>query len=276
MEILDRPNFTEQFFIDRRDAMLHINEIFDQFNSALDNKREGFLWIKTALSYPSFDDFTFAYRNKIFSVIVERAERTENNKFAFGNAQRVFTLLRECKNNNLVPCVYPVIENKDGSRIFYGRPIMNCRNGKHVPSSWNLIRADSKTFVDPISEASDELIEVSDWELQNWSVQIVSDYLYKEGFKRLSYCDMLGIEPHIWFENSNGARCWIEVLYAKYPDTDKTFSFTNWPYEVLKYDGYKAVVSFANINIDKPYEKLYRAQGADVNFRGITLVHSGN
>ena len=27
MEILDIPNFTEQFLIDRRDAMLHINEI---------------------------------------------------------------------------------------------------------------------------------------------------------------------------------------------------------------------------------------------------------
>ncbi len=43
---------------------------------------------------------------------------------------------------------------------------------------------------------------------------------------------------------------------------------------MLKYDGYKAVVSFANA--DELSGKLYRTHGADVNFKGILLVHSGN
>ena len=225
MEILDEPEFTQQFIKDRRGAMLHIQKLFDKFNSSISNEHEGFLWIKTELSYPSFDDFTFAYRNKIFSVLVERAERTGNNKFSFGNVRRVRTLIAGCENNNLVPCIYPVVETEGETHVFYGYPITDFKDGKSIIGSWNLIHAVSKKFVDPFDEASDELIEVSDWELQNWAVKIVANYLYKEGFKLLSYSDVLGIEPHIWFENSEGKRCWVEVLYEKYPDTDKTFSF---------------------------------------------------
>ena len=97
-------------------------------------------------------------------------------------------------------------------------------------------------------------------------------YLHDKGFKLLSYCDVLGIEPNIWFEDNKGKRCWVEVLYALYPDNDKSFSWKNWPNEVLKHDGYKAVVSFANA--ENLSGKIYRSQGTFVNFRGIKHVYT--
>jgi len=260
MKILDRPEPSQKFLEDRRYAMLYIQKKMNKFDTPIDDEMQEFRWIKTELSYPSFDDFTFAYRNKIFSVLVERAKETENNKFSFGNERRVKTLTHECKNNNLTPCIFPIIENNEGGYIFYGE--------------WNLINAITKKFVAPITEASDELIEVSDWELQNWAVQIVADNIYNQGLKLFSYCDVLGIEPNIWFENAEGKTCWVEVLFTKYPNKDKPFSFKNWPSEVLKHDGYKAIVSFANA--ENFSEKIYRAQAADVNFKGIEYIYSPN
>ena len=92
---------------------------------------------------------------------------------------RVRTLIAGCENNNLVPCIYPVVETEGETHVFYGYPITDFKDGKSIIGSWNLIHAVSKKFVDPFDEASDELIEVSDWELQNWAVKIVANYLYK-------------------------------------------------------------------------------------------------
>ena len=258
MPILDRPNPSRQFIEDRQRAMLYIQSKFNKFYDPSLNECENFRWIKTELSYPSFDDFTFAYRNKIFSVLVERAESIGGKKVSFGNNQRVRTLLYECENNNLTPCIYPVINNNEGGYVFLGE--------------WNLINAVNNKILNPIDEASNELIEVSNWELQNWAVQIVSDYIFNKGLKLLSYCDVLGIEPNIWFEDENKNQCWVEVLYTKYPDNDKSFSFKNWPPEVLKHNGYKAVVSFASAN--NLSGKIYRAKAAHVNFRGIEHIYT--
>lgn len=266
MEILDRPEPSRKFLEERTRAMLNIQQKFDKFNASLKSEKESFRWIKTELSYPSFDDFTFAYKNKIFSVIVEIAEKINGKRVSFGNEQRVKRLLDECRKNNLTPCIYPVIKNSDGGYIFLGYPAsLGC---------WNLVEPGTRRFIDPIEEASDELIEVSEWEFQNLAVGIVSKYLSANSFKLLSYCDILGIEPNIWFENDSEKKCWVEVLYTTYPDNNKSFSFKNWPAEVLKHDGYKAVVSFA-----KPDDfsgKIYRAQEVFVNFDGIEQVYKSN
>ena len=266
MEILDRPEPSKRFIEERQQAMRHIQRIFDNLNASLKDESKGFRWVKTELSYSGFDDFTFAYRNKIFSVLVEIADII-NGKASFGNEQRVRTLIYECKKNNLIPCIYPVIKNKRGGYAFLGDII----EGLAPWGCWNLINAVTKKFVDPIAEASDELIKVSEWEFQNLAVSIVLNYLHDKGLKLLSYCDLLSIEPNIWFKDNNGKMCWVEVLYALYPDNDKSFSWKNWPDEVLKHDGYKAVVSFANA--DNLSGKIYRSQGTFVNFRGIKHVY---
>ena len=267
MEILDRPEPSKQFIEERQQAMLHIQRIFDNLNASLKDESKCFRWVKTELSYPSFDDFTFAYRNKIFSVLVEIADII-NGKASFGNEQRVRTLLYECQNNNLTPCIYPVIKNKSGGYTFWG----NIIEGLAPWGCWNLMNAVTQKFVDPVAEASDELVEVSEWEFQNWAVEIVKEHIQNKGLKLFSYCDVLGVEPNIWFENDKGKTCWVEVLHTLYHDNDKSFSFSNWPPEVLKYDGYKAVVGFANA--DDITNKLYRNQPAFINFKDLQQIYS--
>lgn len=87
----------------------------------------------------------------------------------------------------------------------------------------------------------------------------------------LSYCDMPGVDPQLWFKNAEGNNCWVEVLPIT-PGNKPAFSFEGFPQSVLKYDGYIAEVSFAASENDT-VSKIYRAKGADINFEGIKQIH---
>ena len=259
MRILDRPEPGRQFLEDRMRAGAHIEQNIKKFYGLAENENSDFRWIKTDLSYPSFDDFTFGYKSSIYSVLVQRVALNGHSYKIQDTGGRIDRLIHECRNNNLVPCIFPVLNEN-------GRPMM--------PQSWNLINALTWKPADPMKQSSSELAEVSEWEFMNWAVQIVSDYLRNEGLKRLSYCDVLGITPQIWFEDEDGRECWIEVICAKYPNTgsEKHSDYSKWPTEVTSHKGFRAEVSFANA--ETLSGKIYRTQGADVNFKGIKQIHT--
>lgn len=248
--IIDRPNPEREFINDRITALEYIERI-----AMRKVKPEHFRWIKTELSYPSFDDFTFGFMNQIFSVLVLRANE---RGMLLNTPPRIEALRRECGRNNLIPCVFP-INDRTGKPFFSGE--------------WNLINPFTGKKVYPESISSNELVEMSDWELRNWAVQIVWDYLEKEGFERFSFCDAPEVDPQIWFRDKEGFECWLEVLYAPYPvDTQSLkFSFENWPDAVLSHRGYSAKVGFADTELTG---KLFRNQGAMVNFRGIEHIYT--
>lgn len=66
-------------------------------------------------------------------------------------------------------------------------------------------------------------------------------YIKEQGFQLLSYCDMPGVDPQIWFKNAEGKNCWIEVLPLT-PGNKPAFSMDGFPQSVLQYDGYVAEV----------------------------------
>ncbi len=259
-DIIDRPNPTREFLMNRHQAMVHVNNNFKKFAGRVRNEYEDFRWIKTDLTSQCFEDFTFAYRNRIFSVLVEKAETTQGNQVRFGNRERVERLLAICEKNNLTPCIYPVIE-KGNSRVFLGM--------------WNLIDPKTGKFVDPVAVSSDEPVEISDWELKNWAIQIVMNHVREQGLEILSYCDAPGVEPQICFKDGDGRPCWIEVLPTRYPEKKAEFSAAGFPPNVLVHDGYVAYVDFAG---DEAHTSgtIIRGRGADFIFNGIEKVHTGS
>ncbi len=255
--IVDRPNPDKEFLLNRHRALVHVNNNFKKFAGLVKNEHEDFRWIKTELTSPRFEDFAFAYRNKIFCIIVEKAVKVQGNQMGFGNRQKIETLLDACEENNLTPCIFPIVE-KDNRPVYFG--------------TWNLINPTTGKFVDPINESSDELVEVSDWELKNWAVQIVINYVREQGLEILSYCDAPGVDPQIWFKNDKGRPCWIEVLPAKFPEKNKVCSVDSFPARVLTFDGYVAHVNFAG-DEDHTNGNIYRSKGADIAFNGIKKVN---
>ena len=206
--LMDRPVPSKQYLKDRAQAGVHLEHKFSEFEGLCD-EHEDFRWIKNELSYPTFDNITFAYRNQIFSVLVERVD---DERSISKHGKKIKNLIRECQNNNLIPCVFPISSRTEA-------PLR--------PNTWNLFNAISGNYVNPIQLSSDKLIEVSEWELNNWAIQIVSDHIKGKKWKRLSFCDVIGIDPQIWVEDDHGDRCWIKVIYAAYPDTAEKRSFVS-------------------------------------------------
>ena len=256
--IIDRSDPGRQYIEDRMMALQYLDKFARKLEgSTIHNTitHKYLRWIKTEPSYPAFEDFTFSLRNQVFPVLVLRAD---DRGRLLNPPPRIEALRQESENNNLIPCVFPIRERT-------GRPFF--------PDTWNLINPFTGKRIDPIAISSDDPVEVSDWELRNWSINIVSGYLKKEGLERLSFSDAPGIDPQMWFRDKGGRECWIEVLYSVYPSDGKelTFSYDNWPDEVMRHDGYAARVSFAGA---EDMSKLYRTQPADVNFRGLEKVYS--
>ena len=51
---------------------------------------------------------------------------------------------------------------------------------------------------------------MSEWEINNIGIQCACDYLRKQGVTSISYNDVIGIAPQIWFEK-DGENCYAFV-----------------------------------------------------------------
>ena len=256
--MIDRPDPGRQYIEDRMNALQYLDKTALKLEGgpAKNSITHKYLrWVKTEPSYPAFEDFTFAFRNQVFPVLVLRAD---DKGRLLNPPARLEALRRESERNNLVPCVFPIRDKT-------GRPFF--------PGTWNLINPFTGEKIDPFAVSSDSPVEISDWELRNWAVNIVWQYLDREGLEKLSYCDAPGIYPQIWFRDKDGKACWIDVLYGVYPTDIERLEvpYSKCPDEILGYDGYIARVGFAGA---EDMSRLYRTQPANVNFRGITQIHT--
>ncbi len=97
---------------------------------------------------------------------------------------------------------------------------MRRRAGIWTPQAagWGLVDARTGKPIDPITLVSNERIEMTDWELQDFAVQIVRDHLEKAGWKLMSWQGNPAVDPSIWFVGESGPE-WVVVRAVRYPQT---------------------------------------------------------
>lgn len=259
---IDRPNPPKEFWQARQIAGCHLQECFKKFSQ--ENWHEGFFWVKAEPTYPSFDNLTFAYKNQIFSVLIDFVEITKKvlGKTTMRSLlpENVITrFLKATEENNLVPCLFPVDAN-------ILQPITS--------TSWNLLHAKTKEWIKPENMATDERIPMSKWEINNFVIQIVRDHLTQQGNKILSFCDLVEIEPQIWFENKKGEQCWVLAKFVEKPednDYHKWLGLEKCNKKLLDFDGFFAGVELRNATDFG--DILYRGEGAHIKFKGLSLIH---
>ena len=77
-------------------------------------------------------------------------------------------------------------------------------------------------------------------------IQIVVNHLSQQNLKILSFCDVVGIEPQIWFEK-NGKMCYVIVRSSPIGKRKEDFPINNnLLLKLMDYDGYFADVQFAS------------------------------
>lgn len=200
MYTIDRPEPT-QFFMDvRQMAGIWLQKEIDKLPKAH--------WLKTDLTYPSFEHLSIAYKNQIFCILIDIINKNTNKSFL--PKHYIETLVKECLKNNLVPCLY---------KIFVDNPLNPAYNTMQpISSGWNLYNAITNLPISIDEIATDAPIRMSDWELNDFAIQMARDFVNKQTPYRItSYQTVEGIDPQIWVENNKGEHIYIVVRYAMFP-----------------------------------------------------------
>ena len=268
---IDRSEPSPQFLNARNLAGCALQEQFKRLSGKVEAPKD-FRWVKTELTWPSFDHLTFAYGNRVFSVLVDAVEGGRS-----GISRRAMDrFLAATQANQLVPCIFPV----------------KTETMKPTSVGWNLFDAVELTPLDPQSFDMTGKMVMSEWELRNFAIQIVRDSITRDGSSEiLSFTDVLGVDPQVWFQDADGNRAWVIVRHCpqitgnewgEYAGLEKSNP------QLLPYDGYFAAVSLASsepvlhdlegnsIPLSQRFTgtaPLYRGDRFHIKFEGLKRIH---
>jgi hypothetical protein len=136
------------------------------------------------------EHLSFRLGNQIFFV---RLEDVDGKLEVPASRQTLLTIAEGCKGH---PCLLPMQRERGGW--------IAARSG------WGLLDLRTGRSLDPVSLVSGERIEMTDWELQDFAVQIVRDHLEKQGRKLMSWQGNPSVDPSIWLVGDHGPE-WVVV-----------------------------------------------------------------
>lgn len=154
-------------------------------------------WLKCDLRPPFLEHLSFRMGNQLFFVRIEDADRRVP---APGVEQGLRAIALECRGH---ACRLP----------------MRLRAGSWAPAEpgWGLVDAATQRLIDPVALITDEKLEMTDWEVHDFAIQIVKQYeIDKEGRTLMSSNPNPRVDPSIWFADEEGP-AWIVVRAARCP-----------------------------------------------------------
>ena len=268
---IDRTEPSPKFLQARNVAGCALQEQFKKLSDKVEAPKD-FRWVKTELTWPSFDHLTFAYGNRVFSVLVDAVEGGRSGI----SRQAMDRFLGASREHNLVPCVFPV------------------KTETMTPASagWNLFDAVELTPLDPGAFDMTGKIVMSEWELRNFAIQIVRNSITQDGTSEiLSFTDALGVDPQVWFQDGSGNRAWVIVRHCPQITGDEWKQYVGLEKsnpQLAPYDGHFAAVSLASsepflhdlegniIPLSERFtgnEPLYRGDGFHIKFNGLKRIY---
>ena len=224
--------------------------------------QDGVHWLRASLNPPLEEHLSFRFGNQLFFVYVEI------DVFPF-EEMRKDTFLDVAHEATATPCILKMV-NIHG--VF-----------KPAHPGWGLVHAIAGSAVNPDDMVSDQLIEMSDWELHDFAIQFVRSHLENEGIKVFTTQPSFHSDPSVWFEEK-GNPCWVVVRAARYPkksaDQPANLADIKEACSSIGAKGFFASVVAANADnpfdvfaeINGNYLPLYRGHGLTVEFDGIVPV----
>lgn len=268
---IPRPQPSAQFLHARNLAGLALQQKFSTLGGAQRASLD-YRWIKSELTWPSFDHLTFAYGNQIFSVLVELIDG-EDSQLSEQECKRCFDA---SVTHNLIPCIFQV----------------SATSLKPLRDGWNLVALETGLPIKPNDFVTDERIEMSEWELRSMAIQIVRDKIAQERGEVLSFTDIIGVDPQVWFKDNAGKRSWVIVRhYPSLTGNEKNdfLGIENDHPQIAAFPGYFAAVSMASseavlydrsgtvIPLSRRFDgtaPLYRGDQFYIKFDGLEKLHA--
>jgi hypothetical protein len=216
-------------------------------------------WLKAHLSAPSPEHFSFRLGNQLFFV------RLEAGDWRWEAPGSLEGLLRIASRYNAHACVMPMARTASG--------------WKPTDGGWGLREAQSLRPLNPVDLVTGEEIEMTDWELHDFAVQVVRGELEKQGRVVMSWQGSPEINPSIWIESEDSLE-WVVVRAVRYPENAASIpanidqiSLSGRPHGKI---GHFASVSVASADQSKcqtgedSTKSLLRGHGLHVRFCGLT------
>jgi len=214
-------------------------------------------WLKANPDPPFLEHLSFRLGNQLFFIRIEDAD----GRLALpGSRQGLLSIADGCNGH---PCLLPMRSRAGAWEV-------------DAPG-WGFTDLRSGRPVDPIDLVSDERIEMTDWEVHDFAVQVVRDQLAEAGRTLMSWQGNPSVDPSIWFVGDNGPE-WVVVRAARYPE--RRAPPDNWPgisegcARIGKL-GHFASVTVANaanafdLSGDMAPEPLWRGHAMYVSFGGL-------
>ena len=228
----------------------------------LNNQVQGGIqsWLR-AHPYPPFlEHLSFRLGNQLFFIRVEDVDCKVEGPGSLRGLNAV------ADGNRGHACLMPMKKKFSG--------------GEWVPdkNGWGLVDAATKKPIDPFYLVTDEKIEMTSWELQDMAVQVVRDYLKKQGFQLMSCQGNPEVDPAIWFVGDSKRPEWVVVRATRYPENQVSRP-PNWQAIVSQCARMSEIGHFASVamvSAEQGFESetedavpLWRGHAMHVRFAGL-------
>lgn len=158
-------------------------------------------WLKADLSPPFAEHLSFRLGNQNFYIQV----LDFNEKLIPPGSLKTLELIARMCNGHA--CTMPMTKNHCGAWV----PVM---------AGWGLINVKTNQPINPLELVTDEKIEMTAWEIQDFAVQAVRMALKQDGYEVMSHQGNPQIDPSIWFVGDSQGPEWIVVRAVTYPQAD--------------------------------------------------------
>ncbi|MBX7492058.1 hypothetical protein K3163_02410 [Qipengyuania sp. 1NDW9] len=207
-------------------------------------------WLKANPHPPFLEHLSFILGNQVYFV---RTEDVDDNVEVPGTRAG---LRKIAEGWNGHACLMPMLQTENGWRP--------------VQEDWGLIDLRTNHPIDPLTLATHEKIEVTDWELADFAVKVVRDWLVAEGRSIMSSQSDPDVEPSIWFVGDEGPE-WVIVRAARYPEKVAEIP-DNWTSVARECAHLSHLGNFANVAFDcadNPGTPIIRGEAAEAEFGGL-------
>lgn len=220
---------------------------------------EQLVWMRAHPEPPFMEHLSFRLGNQLFFVRLEDADGIIQMP---GTEADLAKIARECNGH---ACIMPM-RFSFGSWLCAGK-------------DWNLLSLEDRTPVNPPDLVTDEKIEMTDWELHDFAVQVARKQITESGDTVSAWNSNPELQPSLWLGGDAGLQ-WVVLQAVRYPQEaqiPENIHDIEKNYESRGAKGNFAYVSFANEAQDlktplKEGEKplpIYRGEKANVSFSGL-------
>lgn len=220
-------------------------------------------WLRANLEPPFLEHLSFRLGNQLFFIRVEDAD---GDTPAPGNLEGLLAIAEGCEGH---ACLMPMKRHGDE-----WRPML---------PGWGLQDAKTQQLINPPDLITADNIEMTDWELHDFAVQVVRQNLEDQGKKLMTWQSNPSVDPSIWFEGEQGPE-WVIVREVRYPKSEAALpeNLVDIIDHCAKMSSTGHFASVAFINLDDPIDPkastngnflpLYRGHGANIRYEGLKPI----